>query len=191
MFGEAESAPQDESTPIRPINPYGASKALAHLSAGVYRARGLHASSLILYNHESPLRPPSFVTRKITQGAVAIAKGQASELRLGNLDARRDWGWAPDYVAAMVLAATHPEPGDYVIGTGAAHSVRDFVAAAFTAAGVSDWDQYVVQDPAFYRPVDPTMALANPAKAQRDLGWQPTVGFDEIVARMVAVDLNP
>jgi len=189
IFGEADTAPQDESTPIRPVNPYGASKALAHLSAGVYRARGLHASSLILYNHESPLRPPSFVTRKITQGAAAIAKGEATELRLGNLDARRDWGWAPDYVAAMALAATADEPGDYVIGTGVAHSVRDFVAAAFIAAGVADWETYVVQDPAFYRPVDPTMALADASKAHRVLGWDPTVGFDDLVGRMVAVDL--
>jgi GDPmannose 4,6-dehydratase len=190
IFGEAGVAPQNESTPIRPINPYGASKALAHLSVGVYRARGLHASSLVLYNHESPLRPPSFVTRKITQGAAAIAKGDASELRLGNLDARRDWGWAPDYVAAMVLAATHPESGDYVIGTGEAHTVRDFVAAAFGAAGLADWERYVVEDPAFYRPVDPTHSLADASKARRVLGWEPTVGFDELVGRMVAVDLG-
>lgn len=191
MFGEAEISPQNESTPIRPVNPYGASKAFAHLSAGVYRARGLHASSMILYNHESPLRSPSFVTRKITQGAAAIAKGEATELRLGNLDARRDWGWAPDYVAAMVLAATQDVPGDYVIGTGEAHSVRDFVAAAFAGAGVADWEQYVVQDPAFYRPVDPTVLLADPAKARTALGWEPTITFDELVAAMVAADLTP
>ena len=191
IFGEAATAPQNESTPIQPVNPYGASKALAHLSAGVYRARGLHASSLILYNHESPLRSPSFVTRKITQGAAAIAKGDATELRLGNLDARRDWGWAPDYVAAMVLAATHDMPGDYVIGTGEAHSVRDFVAAAFAGAGVTDWERYVVQDPAFYRPVDPTLLLADPSKARTELGWSPTTTFDELVAAMVAVDVTP
>jgi GDPmannose 4,6-dehydratase len=190
IFGEADTSPQDESTSIRPMNPYGASKALAHLSAGVYRARGLHASSLILYNHESPLRPPSFVTRKITQGAAAIAKGEATELRLGNLEARRDWGWAPDYVAAMVLAATHPESDDYVIGTGEAHSVRDFVAAAFIAAGIGDWETYVVQDPEFYRPADPTKALANASKAHRVLGWEPTVGFDDLVGRMVTADLH-
>ncbi len=190
IFGEADVFPQTEQTPIRPVNPYGASKAFAHLSAGVYRARGLHASSMILYNHESPLRPPSFVTRKITQGAAAIAKGEATELRLGNLDARRDWGWAPDYVAAMALAAAHAEPDDYVIGTGMAHSVRDFVVAAFTAAGVTDWERYVVQDPAFYRPVDPTELLADASKARRELGWSPTLDFDQLVARMVAVDLD-
>jgi len=190
IFGETGISPQDESTPVRPVNPYGASKALAHLSAGVYRARGLHVSSLILYNHESPLRQTSFVTRKITQGAVAIAKGEATELRLGNLDARRDWGWAPDYVAAMSLAATHPEPGDYVVGTGEAHSVRDFVAAAFAAAGVPDWEAYVVQDPAFYRPVDPGLLVADAAKARSVLGWAPSVSFDELVTRMVTADLR-
>lgn len=190
MFGEAEISPQNESTPIRPVNPYGASKAFAHLSAGVYRARGLHASSMILYNHESPLRSQSFVTRKITQGAAAIAKGEATELRLGNLDARRDWGWAPDYVAAMALAAAHDEPGDYVIGTGEAHSVRDFVAAAFAGSGVDDWERYVVQDPAFYRPVDPTFLLADPTKARVELGWAPTSTFGDLVGRMVAVDLQ-
>lgn len=189
IFGEATMSPQNETTPIAPVNPYGASKALAHLSVGVYRTRGLHASSLILYNHESPMRPPTFVTRKITQGAAAIARGEATELRLGNLDSRRDWGWAPDYVAAMALAAAHDEPGDYVIGTGEAHSVRDFVQAAFAAAGVSDWEKYVVQDPAFYRPVDPTFHLADASKARTVLGWAPTASFDELVTRIVAVDL--
>lgn len=189
MFGEAAVSPQNESTELRPVNPYGASKALAHLSVGVYRARGLHASSLVLYNHESPLRPPTFVTRKITQGAVAIAKGDSTELRLGNLDARRDWGWAPDYVAAMALAASHPEPGDYVIGTGEAHSVRDFVEAAFAAAAVPDWERYVVVDQAFYRPVEAHAMLADASKAHGVLGWSPTVGFRDLVERMVAVDL--
>lgn len=190
IFGQATQSPQSESTPIAPVNPYGASKAFAHLSAGVYRARGLHASSVILYNHESPLRPPSFVTRKITQGAAAIAKGEAAELRLGNLDARRDWGWAPDYVRAMHLAAVHGTAADYVIGTGVAHSVREFVEAAFTAAGVVDWQQYVVVDPAFYRPVEAHELRADPSRAASSLGWNPTCSFTELVARMVAVDLG-
>lgn len=190
IFGEVDTAPQNELTPIRPVNPYGASKALAHVSAGVYRARGLHTSSVILYNHESDLRPPTFVTRKITQGAVNIARGQASELRLGNLDAKRDWGWAPDYVAAMVLAAAQPESGDYVIGTGEAHSVRDFVAAAFSAAGVPDWEPYVIEDPAFYRPADPALLVADSTRAKTILGWNPTVTFDGLVSRMVAADLD-
>jgi len=190
IFGEATMSPQTEATPIAPVNPYGVSKALAHLSVGVYRARGLHASSLILYNHESPMRPPTFVTRKITQGAAAIAKGEATELRLGNLDARRDWGWAPDYVAALALAAEHPEPGDYVIGTGEAHTVREFVAAAFAAAGVPNWEQNVVQDPALYRPTDPTFHLADSSKARDLLGWSPTTRFEDLVGRMVEQDLG-
>ena len=118
MFGEPASAPQHEGTPIQPVNPYGVSKAFAHQAVAVYRARGLAASSLILYNHESPRRPTSFVTRKITAGVAAIAQGRATELTLGNLDARRDWGWAPDYARAMRLAAEHPHPADYVIATG-------------------------------------------------------------------------
>lgn len=190
IFGNPAESPQNELTPIRPVNPYGVSKATAHLAAGVYRARGLHATSLILYNHESPLRPTSFVTRKITQGAAAIARGDASELRLGNLDAYRDWGWAPDYVEAMLLAGTRPEADDYVIGTGEAHSVRDFVEAAFTAAGLPDWEGYVVQDPAFYRPVDPVLLLADATRARRQLGWRPTVTFSDLVSRMVEQDLG-
>jgi len=190
IFGEPQTSPQDESTPIRPVNPYGASKALAHLSARTFRARGLHVSSLILYNHESPMRSPAFVTRKITRGAAEIARGEATELRLGNLDASRDWGWAPDYVAAMAMAATHEVADDYVIGTGEAHTVRDLVAAAFSAAGVEDWERYVVQDPAFFRPADPTVLLADPSKAAAVLGWRPTVTFDALVAAMVAADLQ-
>ena len=190
MFGEATVSPQTEATPLAPVNPYGASKALAHLAVGVYRARGLHASSLILYNHESPLRPPTFVTRKITQGAAAIAKGEMTELRLGNLDARRDWGWAPDYVAALALAAEHSEPGDYIIGTGEAHTVREFVAAAFLTAGVADWEKHVVQDPAFFRPVDPTLLVADATRARNELGWRPSVSFADLVSSMVAVDLD-
>ncbi len=190
IFGQAAQSPQTERTHLAPVNPYGAAKALAHLSVGVYRSRGLHASSLILYNHESPLRPPSFVTRKITRGAAAIARGEAHELRLGNLDARRDWGWAPDYVRALALAARHPEAADYVIGTGVAHSVRDLVAAAFAAAGVAGWESYVVVDPAFYRPVEAYELVADATKAHRELGWSPTVDFSDIVARMVAADLH-
>lgn len=188
IFGQPASAPQDEATPLRPINPYGAAKALAHLAAGIYRSRGLRASSLVLYNHESPRRPERFVTRKITKGVVDIAAGRASELRLGNLDARRDWGWAPDYVDAMVRAAAHPEAGDRVIATGRSHSVRDFVSAAFGAAGIDDWAERVVIDPEYFRPADATELVGNPAKATAELGWRPTVDFDDMVARMVAHD---
>lgn len=190
MFGEPAESPQTEDTAIRPVNPYGASKAAAHLAAGVYRQRGLHASSLILYNHESPRRPPSFVTRKITSTVAAISRGRATELRLGNLDARRDWGWAPDYMTAMFLAASHPEAGDYVIATGVSHSVRDFVTAAFARVGITDWEPYVVVDPAFYRPTDPTELRGNPAQARTVLGWAPTTTFDDMVNALVDADLG-
>ncbi|WP_260115205.1 GDP-mannose 4,6-dehydratase [Ornithinimicrobium sp. INDO-MA30-4] len=130
IFGEPTTSPQTEETPLAPVNPYGAAKAYGHLLTGVYRARGMHASTVVLYNHESPRRPERFVTRKITAGVARIAAGQQSELVLGNLDARRDWGWAPDYAKAMWLASEREAAGDYVIATGQAHSVRDFVGAA-------------------------------------------------------------
>jgi GDPmannose 4,6-dehydratase len=189
IFGEAQESPQDEGTPIAPVNPYGAAKAFAHLSARVFRQRDLHVSSVILYNHESPRRHERFVTRKITSTVAAIARGDADELVLGNLDARRDWGWAPDYVDAMVRAARADEPRDYVVATGRAHSVREFVAAAFEAAGVTDWEPLVRQDARFFRPADPTELVGDPSRIRDDLGWEPTVAFEEIVARMVAADL--
>ncbi|GAB3018380.1 GDP-mannose 4,6-dehydratase [Nocardioides flavus (ex Wang et al. 2016)] len=189
IFGEAHESPQDEETPLAPVNPYGAAKAYAHLAARVFRQRDLHASSLVLYNHESPRRPTRFVTRKITRGVAAIARGEADELVLGNLDARRDWGWAPDYVDAMVRAARADQPADYVVATGTAHSVRDFVAAAFAAAGIADWEPLVRQDAAFFRPADPAELVGDATRAREELGWAPTVGFEEIVRRMVAADL--
>ena len=190
MFGQPSRTPQDEGTPIAPVSPYGASKAFAHLLVGVQRGRGLHASSVILYNHESPRRPQHFVTRKITATVAAIAQGRADELRLGNLDARRDWGGAPDYVRAMFLAASHPTGDDYVLATGEAHSVRDFVSAAFARVGLTDWADRVVVDPAFFRPVDPFELVGDATKARTQLGWSPSVGFNELVARMVEADLE-
>ncbi len=190
IFGNPAVSPQDETTPIAPVTPYGAAKAYAHHMARVYRGRGLHATTVILYNHESPRRPPAFVTRKITQGAALIARGEQEELALGNLDARRDWGWAPDYVDAMVRAARHPEPDDYVIATGTSHTVSEFVAAAFAAAGIENWERYVRVDPAFVRPVDAVELTGDAGRARSRLGWTPTVGFDEVVARMVHADLQ-
>jgi GDPmannose 4,6-dehydratase len=189
IFGRTSRPLQDETTPLRPLTPYGAAKAYAHHLVGVYRARGLHASSCILYNHESPRRPEAFVTRKITAGAARIARGLDDQLAMGNLDARRDWGWAPDYVAAMRLALRDDVARDYVVATGVAHSVRDFVAAAFTAAGVPDWERYVVLDPRFARPSDAPQLVGDSTRAREVLGWAPTVHFDEIVARMVEQDL--
>lgn len=190
IFGEPAELPQDELTRISPVNPYGAAKAFGHHLVGVYRKRGLHAVSAILYNHESPRRPASFVTRKITQGAASIAQGLSSELVLGNLDAIRDWGWAPDYVRALVASARHSEPGDYVIATGQPHTVGDFVEAAFLHAGVDDWRRYVRSDPAYFRPADATALVGDASRARDLLGWEPTVTFDEVVARMVQADLN-
>jgi GDPmannose 4,6-dehydratase len=190
IFGHPDRVPQDESTPVAPLTPYGAAKAFAHHLVGVWRARGLHASSVILYNHESPRRPEAFVTRKITASAARIARGLQEELALGNLDSQRDWGWAPDYVRALQLAARADEPGDYVIATGVAHSVRDFVAAAFRAAGVDDWERRVVLDPRFARPSDAPLQVGDAARARARLGWTPTVGFDELVERMVRHDLE-
>lgn len=187
MFGHAVDVPQTEATAIRPVNPYGAAKAYAHHLVGVYRGLGLEASSCILYNHESPRRPEAFVTRKITAGVAAIAAGTADHLTLGNLDATRDWGWAPDYASAMILAAAG-EPGDYVIATGEPHTVRDFVAAAFAAVGIDEWEPYVGQDPAFMRPSDAPALVGDPTRAREVLGWTPTVAFEEIVRRMVDND---
>jgi GDPmannose 4,6-dehydratase len=188
MFGNAADQPQTESTRINPVSPYGAAKAWAHHLVGVYRGVGLAASSCILYNHESPRRPETFVTRKITAGAARIALGLERELVLGNLDAQRDWGWAPDYARALALAAS--TPGDYVIATGQAHTVHDFVAAAFAAAGIDDWEGHVRQDPRFVRPVDAHALVGDSGHARATLGWSPTVEFDDIVRRMVEHDLE-
>lgn len=189
IFGQPATSPQDETTPVHPLNPYGAAKAYAHLMVDVYRTRGLHASSLVLYNHESPRRPERFVTRKITSTVAAIAQGRAHELVLGNLDARRDWGWAPDYVAAMSLAAAAPQPGDYVVATGRSRSVREFVASAFDHVGIEDWTDLVVVDPSFVRPADATDLVGDASRARTHLGWSPSVTFTDLVAQMVDADL--
>ena len=190
IFGSPDISPQNESTPIAPITPYGAAKAYAHHMVKVYRSRGLFAVSAVLYNHESPRRPATFVTRKITQGVARIAQGKQTELRMGNLDAHRDWGWAPDYVDAMIRAARHDEPDDYIVATGQSHSVRDFVAAAFLRAGIEDFDRYIKIDPAFVRPVDAADLRGDASRARHQLGWKPTVSFAELVGRMVDADLS-
>lgn len=189
IFGVPDRAPQDESTPVRPANPYGAAKAYAHHMAGAYRRLGLHVASCVLFNHESPRRPPAFVTRKITRAAARIATGRQSELALGNLDARRDWGWAPDYVDAMVRAARHDEPVDVVVATGETHSVADLAAAAFAAAGLADWRRHVRVDEGLLRPSDAPLLVGDAGRAHAVLGWAPTRGFAEIVAAMVEHDL--
>jgi len=156
---------------------------------GVYRTLGLHASSCVLYNHESPRRPEAFVTRKITAAAARIALGTQDRLTLGTLDVRRDWGWAPDYVAGLVLAARHPEPLDFVLATGETHSIGDFVDAAFRAAGLPQWEVFVELDDALARPSETVEQRGDATRARAELGWQQTAGFHELVQRMVDVDL--
>jgi GDPmannose 4,6-dehydratase len=190
IFGVPSESPQTERTPVSPTSPYGAAKAYASAMVDIYRSRGLHVASCIFYNHESPRRPETFVTRKITASAARIAAGRQDALELGNLDVERDWGWAPDYVDAMVLATRHEVGGDYVIATGESHSIREFVAAAFDEVGLPDWERYVTINPEFVRPSEINRMLGDATKARRELGWLPTVGFDELVRRMVAADVE-
>ena len=189
IFGHPDRSPQDEDTPIRPVNPYGAAKAFAHHACRVSRTRDLHAATVILYNHESPLRPRHFVTRKITSTVAAISRGEADRLALGNLDVRRDWGWAPDYVDAMVRAARADRPDDFVIATGTSRSVGDFVAAAFKQAGIEDWEQLVTIDVALTRPADAADLVGDARKARTILDWSPRVDFPTLVARMLEAEL--
>jgi GDPmannose 4,6-dehydratase len=191
IFGHAAVSPQDESTPVRPVSPYGAAKAYAHHMAGVYRGRGLHVATCILFNHESPRRPLAFVTRKITAAAADISAEGSGVIRLGNLDARRDWGWAPDYVDAMVRAVRHEIAGDYVVATGETHSVAEFAEAALRRAGLGDsWRDHVEVDAEFLRPAEAPTLVGDAGKARRELGWEPSVRFEEVVGRMVDRDLD-
>ena len=189
IFAGTASSPQDESTPIAPLSPYGATKAFSHHIVQMYRARGLRASNAIFYNHESTLRPHRFVTRKITAAAAAIAHGSQSTLELGNLDVRRDWGWAPDYVDAALRMAHHETGGDFVVATGEAHSVREFVEAAFRAAGIENWQDVVTTSDTFGRPAESAEMIGDATKAKTKLGWQPTKRFADVVAAMVDHDL--
>jgi GDPmannose 4,6-dehydratase len=189
MFGKVQAVPQNEDTPFYPRSPYGVAKLYGHWITVNYReSYDIFAASGILFNHESPRRGKEFVTRKISDGVARIKLGMANELRLGNLDAQRDWGFAGDYVRAMWLMLQQEGPDDYVVSTGRTHYVRDFVRLAFEAAGL-DYEQYVVVDPRFYRPAEVDLLIGDPAKAKRALGWAPAVSFEELVERMVAEDL--
>lgn len=188
IFGDA-GAPQDEHTVLRPTTPYGAAKAFAHHAVEVYRSAGLAASSAILYNHESPRRPTHFVTRKITSAVARISCGSDEQLLLGNLDVRRDWGHAADYMRAMTMIARHREPADFVIASGVSHSVEDFVAAAFGYVGIEDWSRHVSTDPALVRRAEPYEQRGDPARARRVLGWEPQITFEGLIAAMVDADL--
>ncbi len=190
MFGKAVETPQSESTPFYPRSPYGVAKVYGHWITVNYReSYGTYAVSGILFNHESPRRGLEFVTRKVSHGVARIKLGLASELRLGNLDAKRDWGFAGDYVEAMWLMLQQSEPEDYVVGSGVTHSVRDLVEVAFGHVGL-DWQEYVKEDPAYLRPAEVEILKADPSKAEGALGWRPKVTFEELVKMMVDSDLE-
>jgi GDPmannose 4,6-dehydratase len=190
MFGKVRETPQREETPFHPRSPYGVAKVYGHYLTVNYReSYGLFACSGILFNHESPRRGLEFVTRKITDAVARIKLGLATELRLGNLDAKRDWGFAGDYVRAMWLMLQQQEADDYVIGTGETHSVEEFVSIAFGHVGL-DWRKYVIQDPRFYRPAEVDLLLADPSKAQARLGWRLEVSFEHLVRTMVDADME-
>jgi GDPmannose 4,6-dehydratase len=190
MFGKAQETPQSERTPFYPRSPYGVAKLYGHWITVNYReSYGLYAVSGILFNHESPRRGIEFVTRKVTDGAARIKRGLATELRLGNLDALRDWGFAGDYVDAMWRMLQQPEPRDYVIGTGETHSVRELVEVAFGHLGL-DWTKYVRTDERFVRPAEVDILLADPRRAHAELGWKPQVSFEALVKMMVDADME-
>jgi GDPmannose 4,6-dehydratase len=190
MFGKVQECPQTEKTPFYPRSPYGVAKVYGHHITVNYReSYDLFAVSGILFNHESPRRGLEFVTRKITDGVAKIKLGLARELRLGNLEAKRDWGYAGDYVRAMWLMLQRPEPSDYVVATGTAHTVREFAKIAFACVGL-DYEDYVVVDPALFRPAEVDHLLGDPRRAETELGWKRDVGFDQMIEKMVESDLK-
>lgn len=190
VFGNAAEVPQTEATPFHPRNPYGVAKAYGHWTTVIYRERyGLFACSSILYNHESPRRGFEFITRKVSHTVARIKLGQAKELRLGNLESKRDWGFACDYVQAMWLMLQQPTPDDYVVATGEAHSVRELCEIAFSHVGLN-YQDYVVQDRENFRTADTALLVGNPTKAERVLGWKRTVTFPDLVRMMVEADLR-
>ena len=189
MFGSAPP-PQNEKTPFEPRSPYGVAKVYSYYTTKNYRdAYGIFAANGILFNHESPRRGETFVTRKITRGIARIKAGLDKKIYLGNLDAKRDWGYAPEYVEAMWLMLQQPKADDFVVGTGESHSVRDFLDEAFKCAGIDDWKGFVEIDPRYYRPTEVEHLVADNTKAKEKLGWQPKVKFPELVKMMVDADL--
>jgi GDPmannose 4,6-dehydratase len=189
MFGKVREVPQSENTPFYPRSPYGVAKVYGHWITVNYReSYDLFAVSGILFNHESPRRGLEFVTRKITYGVAKIELGLADELRLGNLESQRDWGYAGDYVRAMWLMLQQDKPDDYVVGTGETHPVREFCEIAFRYVGLN-WQDYVTQDPRFMRPAEVDLLVADPSKAGRVLGWEPMISFQELIQMMVDADI--
>ncbi|MCX8174500.1 MAG: GDP-mannose 4,6-dehydratase [Thermoplasmata archaeon] len=191
LFGLVKEVPQTENTPFHPRSPYGFAKLMGYWATVNYReSYGFHASNGILFNHESPRRGIEFVTRKITDGVARIKYGLANEIILGNLDAKRDWGYAPEYVEAMWLMLQQEKPDDYVIATGETHTIREFVELAFEYAGIDNWEKYVKTDQKFYRPAEVHVLCGDSTKAHRVLGWKPKVTFKELVRIMVEADLE-
>ena len=189
MFGKVREVPQNEHTPFYPRSPYGVAKVYGHYITVNYReSYDMFAVSGICFNHESERRGREFVTRKISDGVARIKLGITKELRLGNLDAKRDWGYALDYVRGMWMMLQHDKPEDFVLATGRTHTVKEFVRLAFACVDL-DWEKYVVVDPRFYRPAEVDMLVGDPAKAKRVLGWQPEVTFEELAQRMVQADV--
>lgn len=188
MYGDAPS-PQNEATPFNPLTSYAVSKTASfHFTKHFRDAYGIFACNGFLFNHESPRRPDGFVTRKITQGVAEILAGKRDRIKLGNLDARRDWGYAPDYVDAMWRMLQHREPDDYVVATGELHTVREFLQEAFRLAGVSDWEKHVASDAAFFRVEGTTPIVGDAAKVKKKLGWEPKIKFKELVRIMLRAD---
>ncbi len=190
MFGKVQQVPQKEDTLLWPRSPYGVAKVFGHYMTINYReSYGMHASSGILFNHESPRRGPEFVTRKVSQAVARISLGLQEELVLGNLDARRDWGFAGDYVEAMWLMLQQDEADDYVVATGETHPISELLDVAFARVGIDDWSSLVRQDPAFMRPAEVDLLIGDPSKAKEKLGWELKVGFRELVEMMVDADV--
>ncbi len=191
MFGLAQTVPQNERTPFYPRSPYGVAKLYGHwITVNFRESYNLFACSGILFNHESPRRGLEFVTRKIAHGVARISLGLQEKLVLGNLDAKRDWGYAGDYVEAMWLMLQQEQPDDYVVATGMSHSVRDFVIAAFAHVGIDDWERYIEIDPRIFRPAEVDALVGDASNAQERLGWQPSVTFEQLVGMMVESDLQ-
>jgi GDPmannose 4,6-dehydratase len=190
MFGLPKSYPQNEETLLHPRSPYGVSKMAAHHLVINYRESfGQFASTGILFNHESPLRDTQFVTRKITNGAAQIARGKINSLTLGNIDISRDWGWAPDYVEGMISILSHDSPDDFILATGVSRTLRDFIACAFLAAGIENWEKFVSIDESLIRPAEVVSVVGDATKARSILGWAPSTEFESMINQMVAHDL--
>lgn len=191
MYGKVQEVPQRESTLLWPRSPYGVAKVFGHYMTINYReSYGMHASSGILFNHESPRRGPEFVTRKVTQSVARIAAGKQDKIIMGNVDAKRDWGFAGDYVKAMWLMLQQDEADDYVVATGETHPVSELLEVAFNAAGITNWQDYVVQSPEFMRPAEVDLLIGDPEKARKQLNWKPEVSFQQLIEMMVESDMR-